>query len=101
MQGEAIEWWVPLDGLLRPEGLILLYNNPVMRTLSDLGPINYTGAWDGGMMTPGHCYRRQFDQPGTFTYTDGLGHSGVIIVEGGEVEMFNLFLPTVLRNTGN
>jgi PKD repeat protein len=32
------------------------------------------------MMTPGKAYRRQFDRPGTFTYTDGLGHSGTIIV---------------------
>jgi hypothetical protein len=93
---EAIEWCVPLDGLIPPEKLISLYMNPVSQLLSDLGPINYTSAWDGGMMTPGQCYRRQFDQPGTFTYTDGLGHSGVVVVEK-EVDEYTIILPIVYK----
>jgi plastocyanin len=78
--GEAVEWYTVLDGLMPPDELISLYTNPILRPLSDLDPLTDTSAWDGGMMTPGKAYRRQFDRPGTFTYTDGLGHSGTIIV---------------------
>lgn len=70
-----------------------LMDNPALRLLSDLDPISFTDGWDGGMMAPGRVFRRQFTTPGTYTYTDGAGHSGQVVVTP-----YRIYLPLVLRN---
>jgi hypothetical protein len=60
-----------------------LEDNPALRLLSDLNPIESTDGWDGGMMTPDQRYLRQFDSAGDFSYSDGAGHKGTIHVTGG------------------
>ena len=49
---------------------------------------------DGGLLLPGQVYRRQFSQPGLYTYTDGAGHTATIEVS----TECKIYLPLVLRN---
>ncbi len=91
--GSAVEWVAELDGTVPPEARMRLIDNPVLQPLSDLDPISHTVGWDGGMMAPGRIYRRQFTTPGTYTYTDGAGHSGQVVVTN-----YRIYLPLVLRN---
>ncbi len=67
--------------------------DPVVRPLSSLDPLTSTLGWDGGMLTPGQVYRRQFMTEGRYSYTDGAGHVGVVVVRGPR-----LYLPLVRRN---
>ncbi len=46
------------------------------------------------MLAPGRVYRRQFTTPGTYTYSDGLGHTATIVVAGAQKK---LYLPLVVR----
>ena len=68
-------------------------NDSALRLLSNLDPIRFTDGWDGGMLIPGRVYRRQFATPGTYSYTDGNGHVGQVIVLPHRT-----YLPLVLRD---
>ena len=91
--GSAVEWVAELDGTITPEARMALVDNPALRLLSDLDPISFTDGLDGGMLTPGQVYRRQFATPGTCSYTDGNGHVGQVIVLPHRT-----YLPLVLRD---
>ncbi|MEJ5310631.1 MAG: right-handed parallel beta-helix repeat-containing protein [Anaerolineae bacterium] len=92
--GGTVEWRAPWDTTVLPETQLALVENPFLRLLSARDPLSDTLGFDGGMLTPGQVYRRQFTEPGTYTYTDGLGHTATIRVTAGH----NVYLPLVLRN---
>ena len=91
LQGSTVAWTVDVAGTLPPEMRMAQFENPSLRPLSDLDPINFTRGFDGGMMTPGQVYRRRFTTPGTYTYPDGTGHTGHVVV------VTQVYLPLVMR----
>jgi len=54
--------------------------NPLLRLVSTPDPFASTNGWDSGRLYPGQSYSRQFDQPGSYTYTDSAGHTATINV---------------------
>jgi plastocyanin len=88
--GDSVEWFSTLSGG-DVEGLLQYTRNPVLRPLSDLDPQSNILGWDGGMLVPGQTYRRQFNQAGNYSYSDGAGHTGTVIV------LPCIFLPLVGR----
>jgi hypothetical protein len=87
--GDSVEWISGLDDL----GDLARYtSNPIVRPLSDLDPLGSTLGWDGGMLAPGRVYRRQFSAVGIYTYSDGAGHTGTVIVRN------RLYLPLATRS---
>lgn len=78
--GTNVQWRAEVDGLLPPAVLADLAENPLLHPLSALNPISTTLGWDGGMLQPGQFYQRQMNQPGRYTYTDGLGNEGELCV---------------------
>ncbi len=95
--GSTVEWRAPWDNMAPPETQLALVENPLLRLLSARNPLSDTLGFDGGMLAPNRVYRRQFDTPGTYTYSDGLGHTATIVVTGAEKK---IYLPLVLRNRG-
>ena len=91
--GGVVEWLSTLDPGEAALHLLDYTENPFLRPLSELDPLASTLGFDGGMMTPGAVYRRQFDTEGTYTYSDGAGHSGTIVVGTG----YSIYLPVVRR----
>lgn len=91
----SVEWISTLDADATATDLARLNANPVAQPRSGdvLDPLTSTLGFDGGMLAPGQVYRRQFTRPGTYTYSDGLGHTATIVV--GENK---LYLPVVVRN---
>ena len=79
--GTTVQWRAEIDGLAPPAELAELAENPVLQPLSALDPISTILGWDGGMLKPGQTYQRQLTQPGTYTYSDGLGHQGQVCVD--------------------
>ncbi|HSN78624.1 MAG TPA: hypothetical protein VL334_26435 [Anaerolineae bacterium] len=78
--GDIVQWVAEVDGLTAPELLAAQFENPSLHPLSTLNPISSTLGWDGGQLQPGQVYRRQVDQTGRFTYTDGLGNEAEVCV---------------------
>ncbi|MEZ4767393.1 MAG: hypothetical protein R2844_03095 [Caldilineales bacterium] len=78
--GTTVQWRAEVDGL-SPSELAAQTDNPVLQPLSALNPISTTLGWDGGMLKPGQTYQRQMNQPGPYTYTDGLGNEGQVCVD--------------------
>ena len=74
---------MPEFGVLTlPEELTRFIRNPVMRLRSDLDAPADTAGWDRGSLMPGRAYRWQLSCPGVYNYTDGLGHTGRVVVKG-------------------
>jgi hypothetical protein len=90
--GSSVEWVSTLPADTTIDELARYRENPVLRLLSDLDPLADVRGWDGGVLSPGSVYRRQFTFAGTYGYTDGAGHSGQVIVTG------RVYLPLVTRN---
>jgi hypothetical protein len=90
--GSEIEWTAELSGSLPMEQLAGSIDNPVLRPLSARNPLTDTLGWDGGRLTPGQVYRRQVIRPGVYHYSDGIGHTGQVVVTG-----YVIYLPLVLR----
>jgi predicted outer membrane repeat protein len=96
---------VPVGGIVEwnatpPEGMSvaefqLLNANPVAqpRTGELLDPLLNIKGFDGGRLTPGQVYRRQFWAAGDYPYSDGLGNTGVVQVRG---ETF-IYVPLVKK----
>jgi plastocyanin len=78
--GDTVQWTAEVDSLALPEALAQQMENPSLQPLSVLNAISSTLGWDGGKLQPGQVYRRQMNQPGRFSYTDGLGHEAEICV---------------------
>ncbi|MBN1315292.1 MAG: hypothetical protein JXA42_07485, partial [Anaerolineales bacterium] len=90
--GGCIAWSSMLDESSTADDLTEYSANPILRPLSELNPLTDVRGWDGGMMAPGEAYRRTFDRPGSFEYSDGAGHAGVITVNPNSI-----YLPLVVR----
>ena len=78
--GTTVQWRADVDGL-SPADLATQTDDPVLQPLSVLNPISTTLGWDGGMLKPGQTYQREMNQPGSYTYTDGLGNQGQVCVD--------------------
>ena len=66
------------DALTAPPGVVMEWVN------SDLAEHSVRGdAWKSGVLWPGESFRLRFDQPGSFTYTDGENplNDGSVTVE--------------------
>lgn len=89
----SVEWVSTLGEGATAAEMTLFKDNPFLRPFTSglLDPLTSLLGFDGGMLAPGQVYRRQFSVPGTYTYSDGLGHTGQIVVQG------NIYLPLILR----
>jgi hypothetical protein len=90
--GDSVEWVSTLPANTTLDELARYRENPVLRLLSDLDPLSNVLGWDGGELAPGSVYRRQFTRAGTYTYTDGAGHGGQVIVTA------HVYLPLVVKD---
>jgi plastocyanin len=90
--GSSVEWVSTLDATASVDDFTSFITNPILHLLSDLNPLASVLGWDGGMLTPGQTYRRQFATPGAYSYTDGVGHTGTVVVEG-----YKVYLPLVKK----
>ena len=89
--GQSVEWFSTLVEDSPGTDWITYTEDPILHLISSLNPIINPLGWDSGRLIPGQAYRRQFNQPGTYTYVDLNGHTGTVIVETA------LFLPLVQR----
>jgi hypothetical protein len=91
--GDVVQWSVDVNPELALEEQMDLINNPLLRPLSTgaFDPLLSRLGFDGGMMIPGNIYHRQFDQVGTYVYSDGAGHTGSVNV------CQRIMLPIILR----
>ncbi len=78
--GGSVTWQSSIDASTTAIEWSALQTNPLARLLSTLDPLADLAAWDSGMLLPGGAYSRKFTQPGTYTYTDGFGHTGTVTV---------------------
>jgi hypothetical protein len=90
--GSAVAWAAEMIPNIRPESRRQYTDDPVLRLLSALNPLTSTLGWDGGMMAPGQIYVRRMNAAGSYSYNDGLGHVGLVIVADHSV-----YLPLVAR----
>ena len=88
-RGTTVTWQSELSGVLPLDQIVELIQSPIQRALSSLNPESGKQSWDSGMLVPGRTYTRRFTIPGTYTYSDGDGHTGSITVP------YQVFLPTV------
>jgi plastocyanin len=91
--GDSVEWFSTLTGDDAQE-IARLTQDPVLRPVSSLDPLTSTLGWDGGMLAPGLVYRRQFVEEGAYAYSDNAGHTGTVVVHGGQ----RTYLPLILRH---
>ena len=89
--GSTVEWVSSPGAASTLSNIASLTENPITRILSSLNPLTSVLGFDGGRLAPGQVYRRQFDKAGTFTYTDGYGKSGQVVVTG------KVYLPAIRR----
>ncbi len=91
--GGVVEWRSALDAAGTANQLAALNDNPVGRLLSTLDPLINPLGFDSGMLIPGSIYQRQFITPGLYTYSDGWGHNGQVVVS----EQRLVYLPLTVR----
>jgi hypothetical protein len=91
--GDTVQWMAKVDPALTLEQQMEQIDNPVLRLLStgDHDPLLSSLGFDGGMLSPGDHYQHTFTQIGSYTYSDGAGHTGVVNVA------HQIFLPITLR----
>ncbi|MBU1661894.1 MAG: DUF11 domain-containing protein, partial [Chloroflexi bacterium] len=94
--GNAVEWVSMLTASDTLTDLIQWSENPILHPKSDLDPLENPRGFDAGYLEPGRVYRRQFNAPGTFTYTDANGNAGTVIVTGGA----EIYLPIIMKGSG-
>lgn len=92
--GSSVEWASTLPAAASLTELAGYRANPVLQLRSALDPLTNTLGWDSGMLGPGGVYRRQFVRPGRYTYTDGAGHTGLVVALG------EMRLPIIRRPDG-
>lgn len=90
--GDTVEWDAEMIPNIAPQSRQQYTENPVLRLLSAEDPLISTFGFDGGMMAPGQIYRRKFDQDGLYSYSDGLGHDGIVAVGSPKI-----YLPVMRR----
>ncbi len=91
--GQAVEWRYLVDESSGADQFMMEMENPMSRLMSSLDPLADVLGFDSGMLIPDQTYRRQFNELGTYTYSDGRGHTGTILVQ----EIFDVFLPLLMR----
>jgi uncharacterized repeat protein (TIGR01451 family) len=90
--GSTVTWVSTLDTPVMGE--LLLFNaNPILRLLSGLDVLANPLGWDSGRLAPGKSYSRVFTAAGSYPYTDGMGHTGSVIVGRGQA----VYLPLARR----
>ncbi len=92
--GSAVTWVSALTATETITDLMRWSENPLLRPLSDLNPLENTRGWDAGYLEPGGIFQRQFDTPGTYTYSDAAGHMGQVIVIDTRP---TIYLPIIMR----
>ncbi len=92
----SVEWISTLGATATAADLAHFNTNPILQPRSGgaLDPLTNTLGFDGGLLLPGQAYRRQFTEPGVYTYTDGAGHTATIEV----IAEHKIYLPLVLRS---
>lgn len=91
--GQTVEWRYLVDESSGAGEFMKEIENPLSRLVSSLDPLADVLGFDSGMLIPDQTYRRQFNELGTYTYSDGRGHTGIIHVQ----ELFQVFLPLLMR----
>jgi hypothetical protein len=93
--GGSVEWLSAPAATGTITDLVRLTNDPVLqpRTWDELDPLSSTLGLDGGRLAPGQAYRRQFNTPGLYGYSDGAGHWGWVVVGGS----YRVYLPLLAR----
>ena len=91
--GSSVEWLSALGTSPTITDLVRFTDNPVLRILSARNPFTDSLGFDGGALIPGQVYRRQFSQLGTYSYSDGAGHTAQVVVTNARI-----YLPLVLKN---
>ena len=87
--GAQVRWVAALSPLEDASDLIGTSTDPVLHLLSDPDPFASIDGWDSGRMIPGESYTRQFNTQGTYTYTDGAGHTASVhVVPAGTQKIF-------------
>lgn len=91
--GQVVEFRAPLDTSLPIEEQLRRVDHPRLHPLTSgsLDPRLNPLGFDAGLLSPGSVYRRQFTELGTFEYSDGAGHSGIVLVQA------TLYLPLAQR----
>ena len=91
--GGSVEWRAALGNTASVTELVRFTDNPFLqpRTWGALDPLSSTLGFDSGMLAPGQSHRRRFTQLGTYTYADGAGHTGQIVVAHA------VYLPAIIR----
>ncbi len=93
--GSAVQWVSQVRDTDTITDVVRWMDNPILRVLSTLDPLQDTKGFDAGYLEPGMGYRRQFKWPGEYTYTDAAGHTGKVVVTG---ETHDIYLPLVMKN---
>ena len=91
--GGSVEWQATADIFTSALEFNQLMSNPLQRLLSDSDPLLDLNGWDAGRMAPGEVYHRLFNQAGIYSYSDGYGHSGQVVVTNQPP----IFLPVIRR----
>lgn len=94
--GDSVEWVYLADESNGNAQILKEIENPIVRLLSSLDPLANVLGFDSGMLIPNQVYRRTFTTPGTYTYSNGLGRTGTIIVQGAG-KPTTLYLPLIKR----
>jgi plastocyanin len=90
--GDSITWASALDDEASAQDLADLNENPISQPRSNLlDPLLNVRGFDGGTLRPGEVYKRVFPTGGIYTYSDGYGHVGTIVVEQ------HVYLPLLLK----
>lgn len=91
--GQSVEWIAALDSTLTVTQSMHLADHPLIRlhTGGALDPLLNPLGWDAGLLAPGSLFRLLFTRPGSYTYSDGAGHTGTVTVA------FRLFLPMLRK----
>jgi hypothetical protein len=90
--GDTLEWLAETTPEISTQSRQSYTDNPVLHPISALDPLTNTLGWDGGMMAPGQVYQRRFDQQGVYSYDNGLGYTGQVLVG-----MTPIYLPLVRK----
>lgn len=97
--GGTVEWVSSLASTASAGELMSYSENPELHaavSAKDGTPITALTSvlgFDSGMLTPGQVYRRQFMQAGTYTFSDGAGHTGTVVVDAGPAPTVTSALP--------
>ena len=78
--GSAVQWLSRVRDTDTITDVVRWTDNPILRVLSALDPLQDSRGFDAGYLIPGMGYRRQFRWAGEYPYTDAAGHTGKVVV---------------------